>query len=171
MTHFARADTLYEDAEYHNAVFVGQDEHGIAMHAHKRSTNSVGDAFRINVEGSLPQYSFHHTGESELLHVFEAPIDMLSFISLYPGDWQSHSYVSLCGTGSQAMLWMLEQNPQLKRVALCLDNDKAGIAATERLGDLLREKSYDTTVILPCEKDWNDVLTTERNRTITMEMR
>ena len=29
-----------EDAEYHNAVFVGTDEHGVTRHAQKRSTNS-----------------------------------------------------------------------------------------------------------------------------------
>ena len=39
---FAQAGLLYEDAEYHNAVFIGKDEHGIVRHAHKRSINSEG---------------------------------------------------------------------------------------------------------------------------------
>ena len=43
VTHFARAGLLYEDAKYHNCVFVGTDEQGAPRHAHKRSTNSQGD--------------------------------------------------------------------------------------------------------------------------------
>ena len=59
ITAFVRAGLLYEGAKYHNAVFVGFDEHGVARHAHKRSTNSGGKVFRLNVEGSDPRYSFH----------------------------------------------------------------------------------------------------------------
>lgn len=156
---FAQAELLYEDAEYHNAVFIGKDEHGIARHAHKRSINSEGKAFRQNVEGSDPLYSFHWTGISNRLYVFEAPIDLLSFITLYPQDWRSHSYVALCGTSEHAMLWMLEQNPQFQKVVLCLDNDDAGQKAVERLTGLLQERGYsDVVPMLPEAKDWNDEL-------------
>ena len=91
ITHFVRKGLLYEDAQYHNCVFVGADEGGAPRHAHKRSTNSRGKSFKVNVEGSRPQYSFHHVGRDNLLYVFEAPIDMLSFLTLYPDDWQAHS--------------------------------------------------------------------------------
>ena len=83
---FAKAGLLYEDAEYHNCVFIGKDEMDIARHAHKRSTNSFGKAFRLNVEGGDPRYSFHHIGTDDKLYVFEAPIDLLSYISLHPKD-------------------------------------------------------------------------------------
>ena len=99
ISHFARAGLLYEDTQYHNCVFVGTDEQGVPQHAHKRSTNSQGKSFKVNVEGSRPQYSFHHVGQDGLLYVFEAPIDLLSFLTLYPDRWQEHSYVALCGTG------------------------------------------------------------------------
>ncbi len=156
---FAQVGLLYEDAEHHNAVFIGKDEHGVARHAHKRSVNSEGKAFRINVEGSDPRYSFHWTGTTERLYVFEAPIDLMSFITLYPQDWRSHSYVALCGTAEHAMLWMLEQNPQLQKVSLCLDNDDAGQKAVERLTGLLQERGYfDVVPMLPEAKDWNDEL-------------
>ena len=94
VAHFAKAGLLYEDAEYHNAVFVGTDTDGVPRHAHKRSANSYGKAFRLNVEGSDPRYSFHYVGTGRSLYVFEAPIDMLSFITLYPENWQRHSYVA-----------------------------------------------------------------------------
>ena len=73
-------------------------------HAHKRSTNSYGEAFRINVEGSDPKYSFGYSNSSATtLYVFEAPIDLLSFLTLYPDGWQNQSYISLCGTSEHAM--------------------------------------------------------------------
>lgn len=84
VSHFAREKLLYEDAKYHNIVFVGLDADGVPRHAHKRSTNSYGEAFRINVEGCDPKHSFHHIGTNGSLYVFEAPIDMLSYITLYP---------------------------------------------------------------------------------------
>lgn len=59
---FAKAHLVYEDAEYHNAVFVGIGGDGTPRHAHKRSTNSEGKSFRQNVEGSDPKHSFNYTG-------------------------------------------------------------------------------------------------------------
>jgi hypothetical protein len=164
VTSFAQAGLLYEDAEHHNAVFIGKDEHGIVRHAHKRSVNSEGKAFRINVEGSDPRCSFHWMGTSDRLYVFEAPIDLMSFISLHQEEWQTHSYAALCGTAEHTMLWMLEQNPQIQRVALCLDSDKAGQKAVERLTGILREYCYtDVTPMLPEAKDWNDELMARRD--------
>lgn len=144
--------------------FVGLDEHGVARHAHMRSTNFKGRSFRINVESSLPQYSFHHAGPGKNLFVFESPIDLLSYICLHPEDWQSQSYVALCGTSGQAMLWLLEQNPGIQSICLALDNDKAGKTATERLARELRRRSYTSTVLIPQHKDWNDDLLACRNQ-------
>lgn len=171
---FSWAGLLYEDAKYHNCVFVGTDENGIPRHAHKRSVNSVGEAFRMNVEGSLPQYSFHHIGTSDRLYVFEGPIDLLSFVTLYPMGWQDHSYVALCGTGSQAMLWILEQRPYIQNVALCVDNDKAGIKAARRLSQEVQDAGYRSDILLPALKDWNDDLCSAREiprAGLEMEMR
>lgn len=47
VTHFAKNHTLYEDREYHNAVFVGLDENGVPRQAHIRSTSIYGNGFRI----------------------------------------------------------------------------------------------------------------------------
>ncbi len=57
-------------------------------------------------------------------------------------------------------MWkMLELDPEIKKVALCLDNDEAGQKAEERLGAELREKDYETAVLVPEAKDWNEVIT------------
>lgn len=160
VAYFARKKLLYEDAKYHNAVFVGTDETGVPRHAHKRSTNSSGKAFRLNVEGCDPRYSFHHVGSDGSLYVFEAPIDMLSYITLHPVDWQRHSYVACCGTSIQPVEKMLERMPQLDTVLLCLDNDEAGHAASQRMKTQL-EENYTVERLTPERKDWNDDLITQ----------
>lgn len=156
--HFVTWDWAYEDAEYHNAVFVGTDTDGVPRHAHKRSANRYGKAFRLNVESSDPRYSFHHVGTDRSLYVFEAPIDMLSFITLYPENWQRHSYVACCGTSIQPVLQMLEQAPQLGTILLCLDNDEAGHQASRRMREQL-DARYSVERLIPENKDWNDDLT------------
>ena len=163
VAYFAREKLLYEDAKYHNAVFVGADEEGIPRHAHKRSTNSYGKAFRLNVEGCDPRYSFHHMGTDESLYVFEAPIDMLSYITLHPQEWQRHSYVACCGTSIQPVVKMLERMPQIQTVLLCLDNDEAGHLATQRMKAQL-DANYTVKRLVPENKDWNDDLTTVREQ-------
>lgn len=156
---FAKAHLLFEDAKYHNAVFVGVDADGTPRHAHVRSTLSHGPAFRINIEGSDPKHCFHYSGQNGNLFVFEAPIDMLSYITLNQENWQENSYVSCCGTSSQPVLEMLKQMPQIQTVYLCMDNDTAGDIASERIAKQLQEQGYCAERILPTNKDWNDDLT------------
>lgn len=167
---FAKKKLIYESCEkskdgskeYHNAVFVGTDENSNAKHAHKRGLYTEGIGFKGNVDGCDPRYSFNLVGESDTLYVFEAPIDMLSYITLNLKDWQNHSYVSLCGVSSQPIMWMLEKSPQLKKVNLCLDNDKAGHKASERLKNQLKEKGYISELLIPQNKDWNDDLINQK---------
>lgn len=178
---FARAQLLYESCEkskdgtkeYHNAVFVGYDENGVPRHAHKRGLYTEGIGFKGNVYSCDPAYSFHHIGTSNRLYVFEAPIDMLSYITLYPKDWQKHSYVCLCGVGGQAMMKMLELNPRLQEVLLCLDNDETGHKASERLKNQLAEKGYPSQQLISQGKDWNDdlVVIVQQQRQNGFEMR
>ena len=164
---FVKRGLIYESREpskdqkkqYYNAVFVGLDEHGVARHAHKRGLYTQGQSYRGTMEGSLPQYSFHWLGNSDRLYVFEAPIDLLAFLTLYPEDWQRHSYVALCGTSEHSMLWILEQNQNLRKIILCLDHDAAGIESTGRLTEILREHGYmQVTSLRPKHKDWDEDL-------------
>lgn len=170
---FAQRGLIYESCEpskdgskqYHNAVFVGLDEHGVARHAHKRGLYTQGKSYRGNVEGCDPRYSFHWSGISDRLYVFEGPIDLLAFLTLYPEDWQRHSYVALCGTAEHAMLWMLEQDPSRRKVILCLDHDAAGIEAAGRLTDILRAHGYTQAAPLRSQhKDWAEDLKARRGQ-------
>lgn len=161
LSEFAKEKLLFEDAEYHNAVFVGFDEKGIARHAHKKST-ATGSSFRINVEGSNPAYSFHYISKNPYPHtlfVFEAPIDLLSYISLHPQNWKNASYVALNGVSEQPILKQLKLYPQLDHVILCLDHDAAGIEATERIYDILMEHGQFAVGQAQSKyKDWNEDL-------------
>ena len=159
ISHFAKQHTLYEDKEHHNAVFVGVDENGVPRQASKRSTNSYGNSFRITCQGSDTRYSFAHFGESKRLYVFEAPIDMMSFLTLYPNDWQKHSYIAMNGVYENAVLTALKNHSNLSEVILCVDNDEGGIEAVDRLRDILNENGYSNVKRLaPPYKDWNEVL-------------
>lgn len=159
ITYFAKQHTLYEDKNHHNTVFVGLNEKGEPKQAHKRSSNSVGSTFRITCSGSDTRYSFAHFGEDERLYVFEAPIDMLSFLTLYPKEWQKHSYIAMNGVYENAVLTALKNHSNLSEVILCVDNDESGIEAVDRLRDILNENGYSNVKRLaPPYKDWNEVL-------------
>lgn len=176
ITHFARAGTLYEDAKYHNAVFVGTDEHGVSRHAQKRSTNSQGKSFKLNVAGSDARYSFHHLGDDGDLYVFEAPIDLLSYITLHPENWQQHSYVACCGTSYEPVRWILTRMEAPQMVSLCLDHDNAGDQGCERMAkQISSEFGFPTRRLVPEQKDWNEDLCAlreaPRRQRMEMEMR
>ena len=159
ITYFAKQHTLYEDKNHHNAVFVGLNENGEPKQAHKRSTNSIGSTFRITCSGSDTHYSFAHFGEDERLYVFEAPIDMLSFLTLYPKDWQKHSCIAMNGVYENAVLTALKSHSNLSEIVLCVDNDEGGIEAVDRLRDILNKNGYSNVKRLaPPYKDWNEVL-------------
>ena len=159
ISYFAKQHTLYEDKEHHNAVFVGVDENGVPRQASKRSTNSYGNSFRITCQGSDTRYSFAHFGESKRLYVFEAPIDMMSFLTLYPKGWQKHSCIAMNGVYENAVLTALKNHSNLREIVLCVDNDEGGIEAVDRLRDILHENGYPNVKRLAPEfKDWNECL-------------
>ena len=151
---FLASGDIYEEAAHHNAVFVGRDEDGVPRYAHQRGT--AGN-FRLDVKGSDKAFNFCYRGEGERLFVFEAPIDLLSFLCLFKKEWQKQSYLSLGGVGEKALLRFLSDRPNIKTVYLCLDSDQAGNDACSRLVDLTTE-GLTVHRLVPLFKDWNEVL-------------
>ena len=150
---FASGD-IYEDTAHHNAVFVGRDEDGIPRYAHSKGT--AGN-FRLDVKGSDKAFNFCYRGEGEKLFVFEAPVDLLSFLCLFKKDWQKHSYLSLGGVGEKALVRFLSDRPSVKTIYLCLDSDEAGNEACSRIAKLTPE-GLTVHRLVPLFKDWNEVL-------------
>ena len=151
---FIAAGDIYEDAAHHNVVFVGRDADG---HPRYASSRGIQEKFRQDAAGAEKAFGFAHRGTDKQLLVFEAPIDLLSFIELFPKNWQQHNYLSLGGVSGKALQQFLSERPDVERVFLCLDADKAGEDACKRLAALLPD-SVCVTRIQPCMKDWNDVL-------------
>ena len=151
---FIAAGDIYEDAAHHNVVFVGRDADG---HPRYASCRGIYEKFRQDVAGAEKSFGFAHRGTDKQLMVFEAPIDLLSFIELFPKNWQQHNYLSLGGVSGKALQQFLSERPDVERVFLCLDADKAGEDACKRLAALLPD-TVSVTRIQPCMKDWNDVL-------------
>ena len=151
---FIAAGDIYEDAAHHNVVFVGRDADG---HPRYASSRGIREKFRQDAAGAEKAFGFAHRGTDKQLLVFEAPIDLLSFIELFPKNWQQHNYLSLGGVSDKALQQILSERPDVERVFLCLDADKAGEDACKRLAALLPD-TMSVTRIQPCMKDWNDVL-------------
>ena len=151
---FIAAGDIYEDSSHHNVVFVGRDADG---HPRYASSRGINEKFRQDAAGAEKAFGFAHRGTDKQLLVFEAPIDLLSFIELFPKNWQQHNYLSLGGVSGKALRQFLSERPDVERVFLCLDADKAGEDACKRLAALLPD-TVSVTRIQPCMKDWNDVL-------------
>ena len=151
---FLSTGDIYEEAAHHNAVFVGRDESGIPRYAHQRGTTGN---FRLDLKGSDKAFNFCYRGEGEKLFVFEAPVDLLSFLCLFKKDWQKHSYLSLGGVGEKALVRFLSDRPSVKTIYLCLDSDEAGNEACSRIAKLTPE-GLTVHRLVPLFKDWNEVL-------------
>lgn len=155
---FVRRKMIYESADYHNAVFVGYDSNGKPRHAHKRGT-VTNNPYKGNAAGSQPEFSFHWQGTSEKIFLFEAPIDMLSFISMHKENWQENSYAASCSVSDRVLFQCLKDNPNIKNVFLCFDNDEAGQTANKRIADKLNKLNIQNEILIPTHKDWNEDLT------------
>ena len=172
---FVKEKLLYESREenkttgkvYQNAIFVGRDADGIARHAHKKGLYSDGTSYRGNLAGSEPEYSFQYRGKVNKVYVFEAPIDLMSYITLHPDNWQQHSYIALMGVSGKALMQFLKEREETETIVFCLDNDVAGNQAIVRLTAEVQRlgKSLLFQIEQSIAKDWNEDLQNYQNQT------
>ena len=163
---------LFESLPYHNCVFVGFDENGIARYASYRSTNDL--KMMGEAAGSDKRYSFRTNADGKNLHVFESAIDLLSYMTVtyrQTGRWIADPMISLGGVYSPAsgivsrklpaaLENMLQNHPEVETIALHLDNDFAGRSATENILLQLRSDYKTIDEPPPVGKDYNDYLMT-----------
>ena len=166
---------IFETAEYHNALFVGYDTNGIARYGAVRSTFTP---YKGDLTGSDKHFSFSFYGrKSGHLHLFEAAIDLLSYVSIMKidgKDWQQDAFLSLAGVFQMkrqnvlpvALEQYLKDHPEVKTIHLHLDNDEVGRGATEGIMNALRDK-YELIDEPPeSGKDVNDALMKRREATL-----
>lgn len=155
-----RKNLVYESADTHNVVFLGRDSKGKDRYAFERSSASC-SSVKFETCGSDKRYSFTlgSVAESGIVMAFESCIDILSFLSLpdtiKPPD---AVYVSLGGLTDIALRRHAATNPKCK-IVLCLDNDKAGADATNRLKAKWLSAGHHVSQLVPEAKDWNALLT------------
>ena len=161
---FVEQEILYQEKKHGNVVFVGTDKDGVPKSACKKTTAEQTKGFRMTVAGSDCRYGFCWRGDSNKLYVFEAAIDLMSFITLKNYDWKTDSFLALDGLSSKPLLQFLEDQKNIFEIFLCLDYDAAGIEACDKLKDILIEKGYDGEKIkreYPLYKDCNEQLKAE----------
>ena len=153
---FIEAGLLYEDAKYHNCVFVGRDGTGKPVFAAKRGTWD-GIAFKGDVAGSDKRIACRVPCGPALdaVCVFEAPIDLMSWFTLH-GKCNA---IALCGLYDGPLETYLADYPHIRRILLCLDADGPGREAAGRLREKYRGLGYETEERPPPSgKDWNEYL-------------
>lgn len=89
--------------------------------------------------GSDKSLNFAYRSDGKSLFVFEAPIDLMSFIALYPKDWKTRNYLSLGGAGAKALDGFLSECKDMETIYSCTDSDKAGNDAVPRLLESIPE--------------------------------
>lgn len=163
--------TVYESADYHNAIFIGRDESGTPKYATCRGT--VG-SFKGDASGSDKRYSFRLLARepTDTVHLFEAAIDLLSYATFLKCEgkgYKSENLLSLSGVYQPkkdikeskipiALTTFLRANPQIKTIILHLDKDKAGRLCTAALKELLQKDYKIVDDPPPVGKDFNDFL-------------
>ena len=150
---FINNKQIYQDKAYKNVIFVGYDN-GVAKYAFKRS---ITQNFKGEAMGSNKAHSFSYTNkESKSLRVFEAAIDMLSYMTIQKlngFDFRNDNFLSIAGASSQinakqeadlpiALKTFLSKNKQIDTIYFHLDNDEVGIGSTRKMIEILGRDYY-----------------------------
>ena len=164
VSEFIKRGDIYQEKDNQRVVFVGRDSEGNPRYASWR--NAGAEQLRGDVSGSQKEYGFKSVAFwdedkqrkrlARKLYVFESPIDLLSFVTLYPKYWHENHYLSLGGVSTKALKTFLSERSDVEQIILCLDNDKAGHEACAKLFDAIPSR-YAVNQLVPSKKDWNEV--------------
>jgi hypothetical protein len=156
---FIQNNMLYEDKK-RNCVFIGCNKEGEPKYAGLRGTNQ-NRVFKGEVLNSDKAHSFNITNnDSDTLYVFESPIELMSYMSIYKQVHNkdfNYNAISLGGVTDVALEQFLIDNRSVSNIYLCLNNDEAGREATEEIKSKYND-DYGIEVIYPRLKDYNEDL-------------
>ena len=156
---FLNSGLLYEDAVHHNCVFVGRDESGQAKYAGLRGTYDLdGPGFKGDAPGSDKNtgFSLPHDPRSDLVLVFEAPIDLMSYLT--PIETQPTPL--LCADSMTAHCRPICRRIRRSAVLRCVwTRTSLGRKPPSNYRKKYQLQGYAVTVEKPrCGKDWNEYL-------------
>lgn len=153
---------LYQEKVHNNCVFLGKNTEGKIKYCLKVGTSTY-KKYKGEIEGSDKAYGVELciAPESEKVYIYESIIDAMShatMIKIQGGNYKDHNRISLGCVADLKLEQFLEDHPNIKVIVSCLDNDKAGIEATEKIKEKYTKEGYQIKRILPFSKDFNDDL-------------
>ena len=162
--YFLKKNLIYESQDYHNIVFKGNASDGTTKFASMRGVfDRNRKPFKCDVAGNDKNYGFNVANkESTIAIVFEGAIDLLSYVDLFD-DYESNK-IALGMVSDAPLETFLKENPQIRTIYFCLDNDEAGRKAAKVLLKKYYELGYEVEDIPPpgAYKDYNEWLVSER---------
>ncbi len=162
---FIRNKWLYQEKQHNNLVFVSYKDDQPAFITEKGIIQEL--RFMKEYPGNDYDHCFFIDYKSDTLVVTEAIVDMMSFMTLDVDHYKESSYLSINSTTKDNAIYkQLEAHPEITKVKLRLDHDEAGINATTRIQNNLKELFPSVEVDIdypPSEKDWNDYLVYDVN--------
>ena len=163
---------LYQEEKTNNVVFIGYNNDNIPSYAFCRATNQ--ERFMREATGSNKRYSFKIKAnkESNIVHLFESSIDLLSYATLLHlenKNWRAENLLSLGGIYSSkydvektkipvSLTEFLEKNPNINEIYLHLDRDLAGRNASSFFQQVLSKNYQVCNHTIPFGKDVNEYL-------------
>lgn len=154
---FIRSGLLYEEREHHNIVFVGKDKFGTCRFASMRGTYDLGGkGFKCDVKGNDKRFGVNLVREeSTIVLVFEAVIDLMSYMTIFPE--QQENMLALGMLGDAPLETFLSEHKQVREIHFGLDNDEPGRKASAALLEKYQKKGYVTKRVAPPSecKDFN----------------
>lgn len=158
-------EMMYESLPYHNIVFLGRDQSGTIRFASQRGTQDLyGGPFKGDVPGNDKQYGVNLVPPGcSVLNVYEAAIDAMSDMD-FREDYET-GILALGMVSDGPLQTILKENPYIKTVSFCLDNDLPGRRAAKKLAEKYKQAGYEVTVRFPpYGKDYNEFLQVEREK-------
>ena len=158
--YFVKNNLCFETKEHHNICFCGYDKDGNVRFASMRGTlDDYGKIFKGDVYGNDKNYGVNIVNQkSNVLNVFEASIDMMSFCCL-ENDINKTNKLALGMVADNPLATFLNENPNIDTIHLWLDMDAPGRKAANNLELKYTALGYNVeNHELPEGKDLNEYL-------------
>ncbi|WP_313523805.1 toprim domain-containing protein [Anaerotignum sp.] len=161
-----QAVTEHKGKQYKNCAFVGFDKDNQPKYCALRGLYGN---FRQDVSNSDKTYGFQMAGTYNRVFVFESPIDAISHATLSKMngiDYRFDHRISEGCLSDKALTRFLAENPQIKEIVFCYDNDMEGKLQdgtpcnfgqefAKKCAKKFEEKGYTTFIQTPEKKDFN----------------
>ena len=166
---FISLGSLKESYKYNNALFIGFDKNNEIRYVNQRSTGEK--KFGGDVSGSDKKFAFKYVGsnENKCLKLFEAPIDLMSYMSIKLLNKEEVKQENLLALGGISKFksgnipvgleQYFEDYGKPNTIEIYFDRDETGIEGSRNLKKILEKMNIKVQCFYPKNgKDVNDNL-------------